>query len=87
MATRIGVFMEWRKIFCLPELYADDPDFHAFEDAFGYLGVNDNWNQPWNVYAETDLSDPYVEIFLKTGMKLMVKELTRQHPSAADRRK
>lgn len=81
MATRIGVFMEWRKIFKQPEIYADDPDFHSFEDSFGYLGVNDNWNQPWNVYSETDLSDPYVETFLVSGMKLMVKEIRRRHPN------
>ena len=80
MATRIGTFMEWRKVFRQPEAYADDPDFHSFEDSFGYLRVNDNWNQPWNVYLETDLSVPYVETFLTSGMKLMVKEIRRQHP-------
>ena len=81
MATRIGVFMEWRKIFRQPEVYEDDPDFDEFEDAFGYLGVNDNWNQPWNVNGQTDLLDPYVEAFLASGMKLMVKEISRQHPT------
>lgn len=81
MAARIGVFMEWRKIFRQPEIYEDDPDFDLFEDSFGYLGVNDNWNQPWNVRSETDLSDPYVEIFLSSGMRLIVKEIERQHPS------
>ena len=81
MAKHIAVFMEWRKVFRQPGVYADDPDFHLFEDAFGYLGVNDNWNQPWNVLAETDLSDPYVSIFLESGMRLMVREIHRMHPA------
>ena len=81
MARRIAVFMEWRKVFHRPEVYGDDPDFLLFEDAFGYLGVNDNWNQPWNVETETDLSDPYVAIFLESGMRLMVREIKRRHPA------
>ena len=81
MATRIGVFMEWRKVFRQPEIYGDDPHFDSFEDSFGYLGVNDNWNQPWNVYSGTDLSAPYVETFLVSGMRLMVKEIERLHPT------
>jgi hypothetical protein len=80
MTTCIAVFIEWRKIFRQPEIYADDPDFISFEDTFRYLGVNDNWNQPWNVYVHTDFSDPFVKTFLKTGMNLMVKEIRRQHP-------
>ena len=31
MAKRIGVFMEWRKLFRNPEVYSDNPDFHSFE--------------------------------------------------------
>jgi len=82
MATRIGVFMEWRKIFRHPEIYNNDKTFHSFEDSFGYLRVNENLNQPWNVYAEMNLSDPYVEVFLTSGMELMVKEIKRQHPTS-----
>ncbi len=85
MARRIAVFMEWRKVFRQPEVYADDPDFHLFEDAFGYLGVNENWNQPWNVRAETDLFDPYVSTFLESGIRLMVKEIHREHPVTQSR--
>ena len=80
LATRVTVFMEWRKLFRNREIYEQDPDFDTFEDAFGYLGVNENWNQPWNVYPETDLDDPYVEAFLTTGMRLLIKELKRIHP-------
>ena len=75
MAIRIAVFMEWREIFRQPHIYEGDPDYDPFEDAFGYLGVNDSWNQPWNVYSETDLSDPYVETFLVSGMRPIVKEM------------
>ena len=82
LPTRVAVFMEWRKIFRQPEFYGDDPDYLSFEDAFGYLGVNQNWNQPWNVYTGTDLEDPYVDSFLENGMKLMVKEIKKQHPPA-----
>ncbi len=81
LPTRIAVFMEWRKIFRQPEIYADDPDYLSFEDAFGYLEVNSNWNQPWNVVPDTDLEDPYVDSFLEIGMRLMVKEIKMQHPS------
>ncbi|TKJ43347.1 hypothetical protein CEE36_04765 [candidate division TA06 bacterium B3_TA06] len=80
MATRIAVFAEWRKFLRNRELYVDDPDFSAFEDAFGYLGINENLNQPWNIYPDTDLNDSYVEVFLETGMRLIAKELKRIHP-------
>jgi hypothetical protein len=79
-ATRVHVFMEWCKIFQQADSYADDPDFAVFEDAFGYLGVNENWNQPWNVFPDTDLHDPYVGTFLSCGMRLLVKEICRRHP-------
>ena len=81
LARHVAVFMEWRQVFRRPEIYADDPDLYLFEDAFGYLGVNDNWNQPWNVWPETDLSDPYVATFLEYGMRLIIKEIRRKHPS------
>ena len=81
MPRHIGVFMEWRKIFKNSGVYVDDTDFHLFEDTFGYLGVNENWNQPWNVQAGTDLSDPYVTTFLESGMRLIVKEIHRAHPT------
>ena len=73
MATRIGVFMEWRKLFRAPKIYSGLSEFLSFEDAFAYLGVNENWNQPWNVAADTDLSDPYVGTFLESGMALMAR--------------
>lgn len=79
LATRVAVFMEWSKVFRHPDEYAGD-DFAAFEDAFGYLGVNDNWNQPWNVRSDTDLDDGYVEVFLTCGIRLMVQRLCRAHP-------
>lgn len=79
MPARIGVYMEWSKVFGQPDIYANDPDFNAFEDAFAYLA----FKQIWNVYPETDLSDPYVETFLKSGMNLMVKEIKRRHPTIA----
>ena len=85
MATRIAVFMEWRNIFRHPEIYGGDEAFYSFEDAFGYLRVNENLNQPWNVYSETDISDRYVEVFLTSGMELMVKEIKRQHPTSGSR--
>lgn len=81
LATRIAVFMEWRKVFIQQEHYATDPDFLIFEDAFGYLGINENWHQPWNVNTETDLSDPYVRAFLTSGMALMMKDIQRRHPA------
>jgi len=78
--TRVHVFMEWCKVFQRAENYGGDSDFVAFEDAFGYLRVNENWNQPWNVYPHTDLEDPHVETFLSCGMRLIVKEICRRHP-------
>lgn len=81
MATRIAVFAKWRKFLKNRKLYEDDPDLAAFEDAFGYLGINENLNQPWNVYPDTDLDDGYVEVFLETGMRLIIKELKRTHSS------
>src|ERR1051326_7806848 len=44
-ATRVHVFMDWHQIFQRSQDDADEGDLIAFEDAFGYLGVNENRNQ------------------------------------------
>lgn len=83
LATRIAVFMPWSRVFQRPEIYDRDPDFVAFEDAFGFLGVDKLKNQLWNVRADTDLSDMGVTTFLECGMRLVVKEIRRMHPAVA----
>ena len=81
MARRVAVFMEWRKVLRDPARWEREPQFDRFIDAFGYLGINDNWNQPWNITLTTDLDEAYVADFLASGMWLMVNDIRRRHPS------
>lgn len=81
--TYVGVYMEWTELYRRRTVYASDPDFTAFEDAHAFLQPR-NQRGPWQARGETDLDDRYVDVFLETGMRLMVKKLRRKHPGLAD---
>ena len=80
--AHVAVYMEWSKLYRNRSLYRDDPDFAVFEDAHAYLTKRVRY--PWAVRAHTPLDEKYVDDFLDTGMRLMVKELKRIHPKLAD---
>jgi len=81
LAKHLAVFMEWRKVYANRNLYEDDGDFRVFEDAHGYLTQDQDLHRPWRVWFDTDIEDPYVEAFVESGMRLMVRELDRKHRS------
>jgi len=81
--TYVGVYMEWTDLYRRKDLYGSDPDFTAFEDAHACL--QENKRGPWQARRDSDLNDGYFDVFLETGMRLMVKKLRRKHPSLSAR--
>ena len=79
-AERVTVYMDWSYAFENRHLFEDDADFITFEDAHGYLRIDDRKNEIWNIYDAAILGEPYARQFLESGMRLMVKKLVLLHP-------
>jgi len=80
--TYVAVY-KWSSLYRNRALYEGEADFTAFEDAHAYLRPSRR-DYPWQIRWNTDLDDGYVDVFLGTGMRLMVKKLRRMHPVLRD---
>jgi hypothetical protein len=80
LPSNVNVFIQWRKVLANREIYEETRDFQLYEDSLGYFEIDGSSYRGWKVTGETDLDDEYVDILLKTGMRLVVGEIKRLHP-------
>jgi hypothetical protein len=79
LATRVTVFMEWRRVLGHPEQYGSSPDFAPLAAAWQALPIR-NLGQPWNSRDLGEVGSQAATDLLACGMRLMVTDLRRRHP-------